>query len=122
MLVSSRVRNFRAMVQELTRSPPAAIFRPLPRRVHAAKPFVAVAVAAGQGCGGDGEQHGRHGASEATMAANSTAGGGGGISPVCPSALPVAVMAQQPPGVFDEVSDIWSPESFDSWGDLSDGT
>ncbi|KAJ1281101.1 hypothetical protein BS78_04G282500 [Paspalum vaginatum] len=117
-VVATDVNNFRSMVQELTSFPPAAIFRPLPRRVHAANHFAAIDVAAGQGCGA--EQHGRYGGSESTMVTNSTAAAAaaGGISPVGPSALPVAVMAQQPPGVFDWESDIWSPE-FDSWEDLS---
>ncbi|OEL22691.1 hypothetical protein BAE44_0016288 [Dichanthelium oligosanthes] len=112
-VVATDVNNFRAMVQELTGFPPAAIFRPLPRRVHVASPFV-VGGGAGQGCSGSG-RHG-HGGSEATT--NSTAGDGG---PDAPAALPV--MAQLPPqcaplGVFDGLSDLGSPE-FDSWGDLS---
>jgi len=119
-VVATDVNNFRAMVQELTGFPPAAIFRPLPRRVHAASPFVAVSAAAGQGCGGR-EQHG-HASWEATNS-STTAGGGGSSSPDdAPAVPPVALAAQQPQfaplGVFDGLSDLGSPE-FDSWGDLS---
>ncbi|XP_066328449.1 uncharacterized protein [Miscanthus floridulus] len=119
-VVATDVNNFRAMVQELTGFPPAAIFRPLPRRVHAASPFVAVSAAAGQGCGGR-EQHG-HASWEATNS-SATAGGGGSSSPDdAPAVPPVVLAAQQPQfaplGVFDGLSDLGSPE-FDSWGDLS---
>jgi hypothetical protein len=115
-VVATDVANFRAMVQELTGFPPAAIFRPLPRRVHAASPFVAVA--AGQGCG--------HGGSEATNSSTAGAGSGSGSgsSPGdAPAVPPVALAAQQQPqfaplGVFDGLPDLGSPE-FDSWGDLS---
>ncbi|XP_062217568.1 uncharacterized protein LOC133917720 [Phragmites australis] len=104
-VVPTDVANFRAMVQELTGFPQAAIFRPLPRRVHAANPFV---VASGQGCGGEG--HGR-----GSEAANSTAGGNS--SPDAPAVQPV-IAQSAPPGVFDGLSDLGSPE-FDSWADLS---
>ncbi|KAJ1281100.1 hypothetical protein BS78_04G282400 [Paspalum vaginatum] len=120
-VVATDVSNFRAMVQELTGFPPAAIFRPLPRRVHAAGPFVAAGQAGqGQGCGGGGEQqHGRCvGYSEPTVIANSVAAGGSGAD--APAAMTVMPPQPQPPQpcVFDGLSDIGSPE-FDSWGDLS---
>ncbi|CAN6239385.1 unnamed protein product [Urochloa humidicola] len=112
-VVATDVNNFRAMVQELTGFPPAAIFRPLPRRVHAASPFVAAAGGgAGQGCSGT-ERHG-YGSSESTTAA------AGGLD--VPAAVPA--VAQPPPqcasvlGVFEGLTDLGSPE-FDSWGDLS---
>jgi hypothetical protein len=113
-VVATDVANFRAMVQELTGFPPAAIFRPLPRRVHAASPFVTVA--AGQGCG--------HGGSEATNSSTAGDGSASGSSPGdAPAVPPVALAAQQQPqfpplGVFDGLPDLGSPE-FDSWGDLS---
>ena len=113
-VVATDVANFRAMVQELTGFPPAAIFRPLPRRVHAASPFVAVA--AGQGCG--------HGGSDATNSSTAGAGSGSGSSPGdAPAVPPVALAAQQQPqfaplGVFDGLPDLGSPE-FGWWGDLS---
>ncbi|CAN6246057.1 unnamed protein product [Urochloa humidicola] len=107
-VVATDVNNFRAMVQELTGFPPASIFRPLPRRVHAASPFVAGAGGgAGQGCSG-------HGGSEVTT--NSTAAAAGSKRDA-PAALPVPVVAS-PLGVFDGLTDLGSPE-FDSWGDLS---
>ncbi|CAL4966962.1 unnamed protein product [Urochloa decumbens] len=117
-VVATDVNNFRAMVQELTGFPTAAIFRPLPRRVHAASPFVATAGGgnAGQGCSGSEG----HGGSEATN--NCTAAGGDGTIPDAPAAQ--AAVLQPPPqcapvlGVFDGLTDLGSPE-FDSWGDLS---
>jgi hypothetical protein len=118
-VVATDVNNFRAMVQELTGFPPAAIFRPLPRRVHAASPFVGVAGGAGQGCSGGSERRG-HGGSEATN--NSTAAAA--CSPdAAAAALPVMAPPPPPPqcaplGVFDGLADLGSPE-FDSWGDLS---
>ncbi|RCV08411.1 hypothetical protein SETIT_1G324200v2 [Setaria italica] len=120
-VVATDVSNFRAMVQELTGFPPAAIFRPLPRRVHAASPFVGVSGGAGQGCSGS-ERRG-HGGSEATNSGTRVVGGGGGTSPDAPAAA-LPVMAQPPPpqcaplGVFDGLADLGSPE-FDSWGDLT---
>ncbi|XP_062220963.1 uncharacterized protein LOC133920361 [Phragmites australis] len=107
-VVATDVANFRTMVQELTGFPAAAIFRPLPRRVHAANPF---AVAAGQGCSG--ERHGH--SSEAT---NSTTGGYN--SPDAPAVQPVMAQPPQcaPASVFDGLSDLGSPE-FDPWADLS---
>ncbi|WVZ73626.1 hypothetical protein U9M48_021911 [Paspalum notatum var. saurae] len=110
-VVATDVSNFRAMVQELTGFPPAAIFRPLPRRVHAAGPVVA----AGQGCGG-GEQRGRYGAVANNSDAHAAAAGSS--SPDAPVAMPVTMAPQPLPGVFDGLADIGSPE-FDSWGDLS---
>ncbi|PAN08292.1 hypothetical protein PAHAL_1G400700 [Panicum hallii] len=113
-VVATDVDNFRAMVQELTGFPAAAIFRPLPRRVHAASPFAAGGGGAGQGCSGS-DRHG-HGGSEATN--NSTAGGVGSSSPDAPAPLP----AMAPPlGVFDfdGLTDLGSPEFDTSWGDLS---
>ncbi|KAF8779848.1 hypothetical protein HU200_002113 [Digitaria exilis] len=118
-VVATDVNNFRAMVQELTGFPPAAIFRPLPRRVHAAGPFVFSGGGeggAGQGCSGSSERHG-HGGPEAT---NSRAAGGGGLE--ASAALPV--MAPPPQfaaalGVFDGLADLGSPEFDSSWGDLS---
>ncbi|CAN6233398.1 unnamed protein product [Urochloa humidicola] len=111
-VVATDVNNFRAMVQELTGFPPAAIFRPLPRRVHAASPFVAAAGgSAGQGCSGS-ERHG-HGGSE--VITNSTSAAAGGKRGDAPAALPVVA---SPLGVFDELTDLGSPE-FDSWGDFS---
>ncbi|EES07230.1 uncharacterized protein LOC8075693 [Sorghum bicolor] len=119
-VVATDVNNFRAMVQELTGFPPAAIFRPLPRRVHAASPFVAVSAASGQGCAGR-EQHG-HASWEATNSSSTTAGGGSSSPDDAPAVPPVMLAAQQPQfaplGVFDGLSDLGSPE-FDSWGDLS---
>jgi len=119
-VVATDVNNFRAMVQELTGFPPAAIFRPLPRRVHAASPFVAVSAAAGQGCGGR-EQHG-HASWEATNSSTTAAAGSSSSPDDAPAVPPVVLAAQQPQfaplGVFDGLSDLGSPE-FDSWGDLS---
>ncbi|PWZ27181.1 hypothetical protein Zm00014a_028500 [Zea mays] len=113
-VVATDVSNFRAMVQELTGffPPPAAVFRPLPRRVHAASPSVAV----GQGCGW--ERRGSHGSSEA--ANSSTAGGGSSPDegPAVPPPLVVVAPQPQPLGVFDGLPDLGSPE-FGSWGDLS---
>ncbi|KAL6911509.1 hypothetical protein ACP4OV_000314 [Aristida adscensionis] len=111
-VVATDVGNFRAMVQELTGFPPAAIFRPLPRRVHADNPFVA---GGGQGCGGEGRGNG----SGTTNTAGG--GGGGGGSPDAAPAVQPVMQHQQPlyapPEVFDGLSDLGSPE-FDSWGDL----
>jgi hypothetical protein len=118
-VVATDVSNFRAMVQELTGffPPPAAVFRPLPRRVHATSPSVAVAVAAGQGCGW--ERRGSHGSSEA---ANSSTAGGGSSPDEGPAVPPPLVVAPQPQfaplGVFDGLPDLGSPE-FGWWGDLS---
>jgi hypothetical protein len=107
-VVATDVANFRAMVQELTGFPPASIFRPLPRRVHAvsSNPF---ALAAGnQGYGG-GEGQGSQ------MTANTAAS----LSSDAQAMQPVTAIPQcAPPGVFDGLSDIGSPE-FDSWADLS---
>ena len=112
-VVATDVNNFRAMVQELTGFPAAAIFRPLPRRVHAASPFAA-AGGARQGCSGS-ERHGHRG-SEASN--NSTAGGAGSSSPDAPAPLPA--MAPLPLGLFDGLmTDLGSPEFDTSWGDLS---
>ncbi|KAL6635147.1 hypothetical protein ACP70R_027818 [Stipagrostis hirtigluma subsp. patula] len=108
-VVATDVANFRAMVQELTGFPAAAIFRPLPRRVHAAGPF---AVAGGQaGRGGEGRARGSE-----TMSIT----GCGISSPDAPAVQPVMQQSAlcAPPGVFDGLSDLGSPE-FDSWGDLS---
>ncbi|XBH80094.1 hypothetical protein VPH35_105911 [Triticum aestivum] len=77
-VVATDVSNFRAMVQELTGFPPAAIFRPLPRRAHAA----------------------------------TTAGSVRGV--VQPLAHPPKCA---PPGVFDGLPDLGSPE-FDTSPDL----
>ena len=112
-VVATDVNNFRAMVQELTGFPAAAIFRPLPRRVHAASPFAA-AGGARQGCSGS-ERHGHRG-SEASN--NSTAGGAGCSSPDdAPAPLPAT--APPPLGLFDGLTDLGSPEFDSSWGDLS---
>ncbi|KAG8072435.1 hypothetical protein GUJ93_ZPchr0006g43822 [Zizania palustris] len=105
-VVATDVSNFRAMVQELTGFPQAAIFRPLPRRlpVHAAYPLAPV-----HGCGGasGGAQLGHR--SDTATAASS------GSSPDVPT-------VQQPrcstPSVFDGLPDLGSPE-FDSWADFS---
>ncbi|RLN07697.1 uncharacterized protein C2845_PM11G25550 [Panicum miliaceum] len=111
-VVATDVNNFRAMVQELTGFPAAAIFRPLPRRVHAASPFTGGGGGAGQGCSGS-ERRG-HGGSEATNK-NSTAGGVGSSSPDAPDTMP----AMAPPlGVFNGLTDLGSPEFDTSWGDL----
>ncbi|KAL5211354.1 hypothetical protein ABZP36_022201 [Zizania latifolia] len=106
-VVATDVSNFRAMVQELTGFPQAAIFRPLPRRLpaHAANSLAPV-----HGCGGasGGAQLGH---SSDTV----TAAGGGGRPDVVP-------IVQQPrcstPSVFDGLPDLGSPE-FDSWADFS---
>jgi hypothetical protein len=107
-VVATDVANFRAMVQELTGFPPASIFRPLPRRVHAvsSNPF---ALAAGnQGYGGREGQGSQ-------MTANTAAS----LSSDAQAMQPVTAIPQcAPPGVFDGLSDIGSPE-FDSWADLS---
>uniref|UniRef100_J3LH66 Uncharacterized protein n=2 Tax=Oryza brachyantha TaxID=4533 RepID=J3LH66_ORYBR len=87
------------MVQELTGFPAAAIFRPLPRRVpvHAAHQL-----AAAHGCDG-GSGGAVHGHSSDASAAS----------------VPAAQLQQcSPPGVFDGLPDLGSPE-FDSWPDLS---
>jgi len=112
-VVATDVNNFRAMVQELTGFPAAAIFRPLPRRVHAASPFAAGG-GARQGCSGS-ERHGHRG-SEASN--NSTAGGAGCSSPDdAPAPLPAT--APPPLGLFDGLTDLGSLEFDPSWGDLS---
>uniref|UniRef100_A0A0D9VL59 VQ domain-containing protein n=1 Tax=Leersia perrieri TaxID=77586 RepID=A0A0D9VL59_9ORYZ len=105
-VVATDVSNFRAMVQELTGFPPAAIFRPLPSRVpvHAA-PNPLGAVQHGCGGGGGGAVHG-HSSDTSTAA-------GSGSSPA----------VQLPPcspavGVFDGLPDLGSPE-FESWPDLN---
>uniref|UniRef100_A0A0E0CRM0 VQ domain-containing protein n=1 Tax=Oryza meridionalis TaxID=40149 RepID=A0A0E0CRM0_9ORYZ len=105
-VVATDVSNFRAMVQELTGFPAAAIFRPLPRRipVHAVNPSPAV-----RGYGGGALQG--HGSDTATAAGSSSSS-----SPGVPT---VQLMQCSPPGVFDGLSDLGSPE-FDSWPDLSD--
>lgn len=115
-VVATDVSNFRAMVQELTGFPPAAILRPMPRRIHAAvnNPALIVAAARQQGCGGDGR--GQQAGSEAT--ANTA---GSGLTSDAPAVQPV--MAQSPPcplppGVFDGLADIGSPV-FDSWLDFA---
>uniref|UniRef100_A0A0E0K5D0 VQ domain-containing protein n=1 Tax=Oryza punctata TaxID=4537 RepID=A0A0E0K5D0_ORYPU len=104
-VVSTDVSNFRAMVQELTGFPAAAIFRPLPRRipVHAANPLAAV-----HGCGG-GALHGH-------SSETATASGSSSSNPDVPT---VQSMQCSLPGVFDGLPDLGSPE-FDSWPDLSD--
>ncbi|KAM3243612.1 hypothetical protein ACQJBY_055513 [Aegilops geniculata] len=99
-VVATDVSNFRAMVQELTGFPPAAIFRPLPRRAHAAGHSLA---AAAHGCGMQGHR------SDAATTAGSV-----------PAVMqPLAHPPQcAPPGVFDGLPDLGSPE-FDTWPDLS---
>ncbi|KAI4966415.1 hypothetical protein ZWY2020_040984 [Hordeum vulgare] len=94
--------NFRAMVQELTGFPAAAIFRPLPRRAHAASQSLA---AVAHGCGGAPQGHR---SDTATTAGNVPA-------VVQPPAHPPQCA---PPGVFDGLPDLGSPE-FDAWPDLS---
>ncbi|TVU28548.1 hypothetical protein EJB05_20082, partial [Eragrostis curvula] len=110
-VVATDVSNFRAMVQELTGFPPAAIFRPLPRRVHAvSNPFVVAA--AGQGIsGGDGRGQG---------SATTNTSAGSSLCPDAPAVQPVMAQLPQwaPHGVFDGLSDIGSPV-FDSWSDIS---
>ncbi|KAF0933053.1 hypothetical protein E2562_013806 [Oryza meyeriana var. granulata] len=103
-VIATDVSNFRAMVQEFTGFPTAAIFRPLPRRipVHAVNQSNAV-----HGCGGSGAVHG-YGSDTATAA-------GGSSSPDVPA---VQLPQCSPAGVFDELPDLGSPE-FDSWPDLS---
>lgn len=101
-VVATDVSNFRAMVQELTGFPPAAIFRPLPRRAHAASHSLA---AAAHGCGGALQAHR---SDAATTAGNVPA-------LVQPLAHPPQCA---PPGVFDGLPDLGSPE-FDTWPDLS---
>ncbi|XP_020160539.1 uncharacterized protein [Aegilops tauschii subsp. strangulata] len=101
-VVATDVSNFRAMVQELTGFPPAAIFRPLPRRAHAAGYSLA---AAAHGCGGALQGH------------RSDAAATAGNFPAV--AQPLAHPPQcAPPGVFDGLPDLGSPE-FDTWPDLS---
>lgn len=94
------------MVQELTGFPAAAIFRPLPRRipVHAVNPSPAV-----RGYGGGALQG--HGSDTATAAGSSSSSN--------PGVPTVQLMQCSPPGVFDGLPDLGSPE-FDSWLDLSD--
>ncbi|KAE8787244.1 hypothetical protein D1007_38860 [Hordeum vulgare] len=101
-VVATDVSNFRAMVQELTGFPAAAIFRPLPRRAHAASQSLA---AAAHGCGGAPQGHR---SDTATTAGNVPA-------MVQPPAHPPQCA---PPGVFDGLPDLGSPE-FDAWPDLS---
>ncbi|KAM3225180.1 hypothetical protein ACQJBY_058119 [Aegilops geniculata] len=102
-VVATDVSNFRAMVQELTGFPPAAIFRPLPRRAHAAGHSLAAAAA--DGCGGALQGH------------RSDAATTGGSVPA--AVQPLAHPPQcAPPGVFDGLPDLGSPE-FDTWPDLS---
>ncbi|EAY87563.1 hypothetical protein OsI_08975 [Oryza sativa Indica Group] len=105
-VVATDVSNFRSMVQELTGFPAAAIFRPLPRRipVHAVNPSPAV-----RGYGGGALQG--HGSDTATAAGSSSSS-----SPGVPT---VQLMQCSPPGVFDGLPDLGSPE-FDSWPDLSE--
>ncbi|KAF7085779.1 hypothetical protein CFC21_089170 [Triticum aestivum] len=97
-VVATDVSNFRAMVQELTGFPPAAIFRPLPRRAHAAGHSL---TAAAHGCGGALQGH----RSDAATTAGS---------------VPAVAHPPQcaPLGVFDGLPDLGSPE-FDTWPDLS---
>ncbi|CAM0944107.1 unnamed protein product [Alopecurus aequalis] len=110
-VVATDVSNFRAMVQELTGFPPAAIFRPQPRRAHAAAASHSL-LAAAHGCGSAAPAlQGR------SSDAAATAGAKGGPD--------VSTMAQPPmmhptPGVFDfdGLADLGSPE-FDGWPDLS---
>ncbi|GJN22315.1 hypothetical protein PR202_gb09870 [Eleusine coracana subsp. coracana] len=110
-VVATDVANFRAMVQELTGFPPAAIFRPLPRRVHAAvsnnPAFALAASGLGHQFQGDGGGQGL----ETTM--NTTVSS---LGRDAPAVQPLS--APPPPGVFDGLSDIRSPV-FDSWADLS---
>ncbi|PNT69613.1 uncharacterized protein LOC100841749 [Brachypodium distachyon] len=106
-VVATDVGNFRAMVQELTGFPPAAIFRPLPRRAHAAGQFLQAAVL----------QQGQYNSSDA-------AGGGSGSSTTTSPDVQGAAVAQPSqyycatPGVFDGLADIGSP-GFDAWPELS---
>ncbi|VAI49226.1 uncharacterized protein LOC119319625 [Triticum dicoccoides] len=102
-VVATDVSNFRAMVQELTGFPPAAIFRPLPRRAHAAGRSLAAAAA--HGCGGALQGH----RSDAATVTGSVP------AVVQPLAHPPQCA---PPGVFDGLPDLGSPE-FDTWPDLS---
>jgi hypothetical protein len=102
-VVATDVSNFRAMVQELTGFPPAAIFRPQPRRPHAAAASHSLLQAAApQGRSTD---------------AGGTAGGNG--SRDVPAAMVLPLM-HPTPGVFDfdGLGDLGSPE-FDAWPDLS---
>uniref|UniRef100_A0ACD5Z3Y4 Uncharacterized protein n=1 Tax=Avena sativa TaxID=4498 RepID=A0ACD5Z3Y4_AVESA len=99
-VVATDVSNFRAMVQELTGFPPAAIFRPLPRRAHAAAASHSLLAAALQGRSSD---------------AAGTAGANGGPD-LQASVQPL--MTHPTPGVFVGLDDLGSPE-FDGWPDLS---
>ncbi|GJM86879.1 hypothetical protein PR202_ga02778 [Eleusine coracana subsp. coracana] len=108
-VVATDVANFRAMVQELTGFPPAAIFRPLPRRVHAAVSNPAFALpASGFGHQFQGDARGQ--GLETTMNTS--------VSSLGRDAPAVQPVGAPPPGVFDGLSDIGSPV-FDSWADLS---
>jgi hypothetical protein len=106
-VVATDVSNFRAMVQELTGFPPAAIFRPQPRRPHAAASH-SLLQAAAHGCGG------------AALQGRSTDAGGvaGNGSRDVPAA--VQPLMHPTPGEFDfdGLGDLGSPE-FDTWPDLS---
>ena len=101
-VVATDVSNFRAMVQELTGFPPAALFRPLPRRAHAAAAPSHSLLAGGLGCGGALQGRGSDGAAAAHDV----------------PAVVQPLMTHPTPGVFDGLPDFGSPE-FDAWPDLS---
>jgi hypothetical protein len=107
-VVATDVSNFRAMVQELTGFPPAAIFRPQPRRAHdaTASHFL---LAAAHGCGAGAVLQGRSSDAAATT--------GSGSRDV-PAVVQVQPLMHPTPGVFDGLADLGSPE-FDAWSDLS---
>ncbi|KAM0927078.1 hypothetical protein ACQ4PT_003187 [Festuca glaucescens] len=64
-VVATDVSNFRAKVQELTGFPPAAIFRPQPRRAHATAASHSL-LAAAHGCGAGAVLQGRSSDAAAT--------------------------------------------------------
>ncbi|KAK1619919.1 hypothetical protein QYE76_025436 [Lolium multiflorum] len=105
-VVATDVSNFRAKVQELTGFPPAAIFRPQPRRAHATDASHSL-LAAAQGCGAGAVLQGR-----SSDAAATTGNGSRDVPAV------VHPLMHPTPGLFDGLADLGSPE-FDAWSDLS---
>ncbi|XP_047080006.1 uncharacterized protein LOC124690695 [Lolium rigidum] len=105
-VVATDVSNFRAKVQELTGFPPAAIFRPQPRRAHATAASHSL-LAAAHGCGAGALLQGR------SSDAAATAGNGSRDVPAV-----VQPLMHPTPGLFDGLADLGSPE-FDAWSDLS---
>uniref|UniRef100_A0ACD5ZEI4 Uncharacterized protein n=1 Tax=Avena sativa TaxID=4498 RepID=A0ACD5ZEI4_AVESA len=99
------------MVQELTGFPPAAIFRPQPRRAHAHAAAASHSqLAAAHGCGGAAALQGR--SSDSAGTAGAKYGGPDVQAAVQP------LMTHPTPGVFEGLADLGSPE-FDGWPDLS---